>query len=1073
MLKRVGLALLGIMVLEFAPPAGLGRTAIAQPTPSNADGSNPADRVVVEGQLTAESPTYDDGTHYALYPLTVQAGDSVQIDLISMEFDGVLKLYDGEGNIIAQNNNGGEGNNAKLVETIPAAGDYAIAISTYQPGTTGRYQLQAQTADPEVLAQLARAEVLSQQVAAALQTQNYQQALPWAEEALALRHGVFGDDHFYTLASLTLLGYLYRDLGEYRRAEEVLQRALAGIGTELSPLNQSAAIAHGNIADLYMQMGRYSEAIPFREAAIRIWEANYGPDHPRTATSLNQLGQLYLQTGEYEKVEPLFQRSLTIRETSLGPDDPATAVSLNSLALLYQRLGRYAEAEPLLLRSLQIIGPTTADNRTAKAANLDNLAQLSESLDRPAQAEQYYQQALTLREQDAERNPLDWAKGLNNIAAFYQRQDRLAEAEPLLERVRAIHERVLNRDHPDYALSAHNLASLYHRTGRYQQAEALLQTAIAVREQALGPTHPLTQLSLSHFALSRWAQGDTTAATAQLTRTLDLEEQTLDRLLAIGSERQKRAYFQTINGSTNAAVSLSQAGAPDSDAAARLALTTILRRKGRILDALTDNQATLRQNLTPANRRLRDRINTTRSDLTQAIFNPPTPLNDDYRNHVAHLTTTLDRLEADLARISAEFRVEQTPVTLAAVQAAIPANTALIEFIKYRPFDPKTFKRGDFRYGVYLLNAAGAVHWADLGPAAEVDLLAQRFRNTAQQFRRPRAVRTTARELEQRLLGRLRPQLEGVDHLLIAPDGELNVIPFAALLNPQEEYLITTHQITLLTSGRDLLRLQLNRASQSPPVILGDIHYGTMEGRGDMGSDRSTADPDALTFRPLPATAAEVQRIAALYPNATLFTQQNATEDHLKQYPRPAILHMATHGFFLDAIATATGVEFDPSPATALPNLGSAPGENPLLRVGLALAGFNDRTTRNSSQANDGVLTALEVAGLNLWGTKLAFLSACETGVGDIANGEGVYGLRRALVIAGAESQVLSLWQVDDTATQTLAVAYYQNIQNRLGRSAALRQVQRAMLESDDYAHPYFWAAFTPSGDWRPLEPQP
>ncbi|WP_072620220.1 CHAT domain-containing tetratricopeptide repeat protein [Spirulina major] len=1064
MVKRVGLALLGVVTVGILPLSGLVRGAIAQP-------STAAERVVIDGQLTADSPVYDDGTYYNLYPLTVQAGDSIQVDLISTEFDGVLKLYDSEGQNLAQNNNGGEGNNAKLIETIPTEGDYAIVVLTDQPGAMGRYQIRAQAAAPDVVAQLARAQALSQQVAAALQTQDYQQALPWAQEALALRHGIFGDDHFYTMTSLTLLGYVYRELGEYRQAEQVLQRALAGIGTELGEFNQSAAIAHGNIADLYVKMGRYSEAIPFQEAAIRVWEANYGPDHPHTATSVNQLGHLYFQTGAYEKVEPFFQRSLAIREASLGPDHPATAVSLNGLALLYQRLGRYAEAEPLLRRSLQIIGPTTAENRTAKAANLDNLAQLLESLDRPAQAEQYYQQALDLREQDAERHPLDWAKILNNIAAFYQRQNRLAEAEPLYERVMAIHEQVLSPDHPDYALSAHNLASLYHRTGRYAQAEALLHRAIAVREQTLGPTHPLTQLSLGNLALLRWAQGDATAATVQLTRTLDRQETTLDRLLAIGSERQKRAYLQTINGFTHAAVSLSQQGAPESEAAARLALTTILRRKGRILDALTDNQATLRQNLTPTNRRLRDRINTTRSDLTQAIFNPPTPLNDDYRHHVAHLTTSLDRLEADLARISAEFRVEQTPVTLTAVQAALPANAALIEFIKYRPFDPQTFEQDDFRYGVYLLNADGAVHWADLGPAAEIDLLAQRFRNTAQQFRRPHAVRTAARELEHRLFERLRPQLAAVEHLLIAPDGELNIIPFAALLNPQAEYLITTHQITLLTSGRDLLRLQLNRVSQSPPVILGDINYGATAEPGETGSDRSPSDQSALTFRPLPATAAEVQRIADLYPTAILFTQHNATEDQLTQYPRPAILHLATHGFFLDAIATATGVEFDPSQrqATSLAIPSPELDANPLLRAGLALAGFNDRTSRRPSQDNDGVLTALEVAGLNLWGTKLVFLSACETGVGDIANGEGVYGLRRALVIAGAESQVLSLWQVDDTATQTLAVAYYQNIQNRLGRSAALRQVQLTLLQSDNYAHPYFWAAFTPSGDWRSL----
>jgi len=140
--------------------------------------------------------------------------------------------------------------------------------------------------------------------------------------------------------------------------------------------------------------------------------------------------------------------------------------------------------------------------------------------------------------------------------------------------------------------------------------------------------------------------------------------------------------------------------------------------------------------------------------------------------------------------------------------------------------------------------------------------------------------------------------------------------------------------------------------------------------------------------------------------------------------------------------------------------------DNPLLRSGLALAGFNLR----SSGDEDGVLTALEVAGLDLAGTKLVVLSACETGLGDIANGEGVYGLRRAFAIAGAESQLITLWLVDDLATKDLMMNYYGRLQKNVGRSAALRQVQLEMLKNPQYQRPYYWAAFIPSGEWAKLE---
>ncbi len=139
--------------------------------------------------------------------------------------------------------------------------------------------------------------------------------------------------------------------------------------------------------------------------------------------------------------------------------------------------------------------------------------------------------------------------------------------------------------------------------------------------------------------------------------------------------------------------------------------------------------------------------------------------------------------------------------------------------------------------------------------------------------------------------------------------------------------------------------------------------------------------------------------------------------------------------------------------------------ENPLLRSGLVLAGAN----RLSSGGEDGILTALEAAGLDLWGTQMVVLSACETGVGKVTEGDGVHGLRRALVIAGAESLVMSLWQVDDRATRELMAGFYRRLEQGEGRAEALRQVQLQMLRSPRTSHPYYWASFVPTGSWAPL----
>ena len=140
--------------------------------------------------------------------------------------------------------------------------------------------------------------------------------------------------------------------------------------------------------------------------------------------------------------------------------------------------------------------------------------------------------------------------------------------------------------------------------------------------------------------------------------------------------------------------------------------------------------------------------------------------------------------------------------------------------------------------------------------------------------------------------------------------------------------------------------------------------------------------------------------------------------------------------------------------------------DNPLLRSGLAFAGAN---TRGANGGDDGILTALEAASLDLWGTRMAVMSACETGVGETRRGDGVYGLRRALVVAGAESQVMSLWQVSDDGTRALMTDFYKNLKAGVARSAALRQVQLQMLRSGTRKHPYYWASFILSGADGPI----
>jgi CHAT domain-containing protein len=320
--------------------------------------------------------------------------------------------------------------------------------------------------------------------------------------------------------------------------------------------------------------------------------------------------------------------------------------------------------------------------------------------------------------------------------------------------------------------------------------------------------------------------------------------------------------------------------------------------------------------------------------------------------------------------------------------------------------------------------------------------------------------------------------------LLISPDGALNLIPFAALVDERGRYLVERYSISYLASGRDLLRLQASRKSQSGPLVIADPDFG---GRREIEATRLLKQTKArpkkqagkespapaysqFYFPALPYTAEEGEALRRMLPGATLLTKRQASKAALLQVHSPELLHIATHGFFLEDLKLTSTGEPEKSAQDANRRLkqvrkNGLGAENPLLRAGLALAGANEQ-----KEEDNGILTALEMSGLNLWGTKLVALSACDTGVGEVRNGDGVHGLRRALALAGAETQVMSLWPVSDRWTRELMVAYYRRLKQGEGRSEALRQAQLEMLKNVNRRSPYYWAGFILSGEWANLE---
>jgi CHAT domain-containing protein/Tfp pilus assembly protein PilF len=865
--------------------------------------------------------------------------------------------------------------------------------------------------------------------------------------------------------------------GEYREAIAIAQRSLSiyekALGAE-HPYHPSVAAILNVLALLYFEQGNYPASEPLFKRVLAIDEKTLGAEHPNVAQSLSNLASLYSEQGNYPAAEPLYKRSLAIREKILGADHPDAAISLNGLAELYRQLGNYTSAEPLYKRSLAIREKALGTDHPDVAQSLNNLASLYNSQGNYPAAEPLFKRSLAIIEKALGAEHHYVAIVLNNLASLYSEQGNYPAAEPLYKRSLAIREKALGSEHPDVAASLNNIADLYYSQGNYTSAEPLFKRSLSIYEKALGVDHPLVSRILNNLSALYVSQGDIDRAITFLQKGLEVEEINLKLNLASGTETQKQAYMQTVLGTTDSTVSLHVQAAPTNPTATNLALTAILQRKGRLLDILSTNLQTLRQYITPDIQPQFDRWLALKSQLANLTLKN-TPI-DKYRP----IQQQAEELESNLNRRSAELQAINETVTIEAVQKQIPADAVLIELFRYSPFNPKASQKdkwGKTRYVAYILHSQGEPKWVDLGEAATLEPSIQTFRqaigrnpNNPDRDADPQLtiaeVKQAARNLDQKLMQPIRPLLGNTRHLLISPDSQLNLIPFAALVDEQNRFLLETYDITYLSSGRDLLRLKRTGINLQNPVLFSDPNYGKPSdkliasiGRNPCESKIATrgediADLASKIFCPLLNVAAETNAIQTLLPQAQLLSQSQATKSAAKQLRNPSILHFATHGFFL------------PDPPNTNPD--TPIRQNPLSRSALILANFNQRQSCNDSDSNcNGLLTAQDVTTIDLRGTKLVFLSACETGLGKVSNGEGVYGLRRAFTLAGAESQVMTLWRVNDEKTKELVEGYYQNLKANQGRSQSLKTIQLDLLKK--YQYPYYWAAFIPSGYWSAM----
>jgi CHAT domain-containing protein/Tfp pilus assembly protein PilF len=918
---------------------------------------------------------------------------------------------------------------------------------------------------------------------------DHQAAIPVALEVLAEKERALGPDHPDVAMCLNNLAFVYHAQGRYAEAESLLNRVMAITEKALGPDHPDSATCLNNLAMLYQDQGRYADAEPLFSRALAIWEKALGPDHPDVATCLNNLAALYQDQGRYAEAEQPLNRSLAIKEKALGPDHPGVAMCLNNLAFVHQTQGRCADAEPLFSRALAVWEKALGPDHPDVATCLNNLAALYQDQARYADAEPLFSRALAIWEKALGPDHPDVATCLNNLAALYQDQGRCADAEPLFSRALAIWEKALGPDHPDVATCLNNLAALYQNQGLYAEAEPLYTRALEIMEKAFGPDHPHLAKVLTHETLIHSIQGRVEALD-EAVRAFGVEADVSAENFSMLSERQ-RMDFSKMRGDYpfQIACSLALRHTQTTTQAVQAACLMHLRSKGRVLDSVLEDRQSLAGN--PEAEKVFTSLRETKRRLANLQFQPLDKLTENdlakVRQEMGALGEEKDALEQKLARMAGRYREGRraAKVTVEEVRQALRSGEALVDFTVFSPIATvQDIEDGlathaspllPTQYAAFILTREAEPLIVSLGDAEGIDEAISTFRRKLAQGE---DAGDEMRTLYRMVWAPLAESIAAKERFLISPDGQLNFLAFAALRGPEGKYLIERHTLGYVTSGRDLVR-RLDSAAAVGPTLFGDPAFG--DALPDPAPDstdylaRATAyrsvlaDRDRslygnLSFPRLPGTLDELNDLKVLLKDAKTqtFTGAEAREERLKTLRQPAILHLATHGFFLDDIEPAAPAGMSGVPAFEA-GLGPVHRGNPMHRSGLALAGASLAALGRQKDGvlDDGIVTAEEVGGLDLWGTKLVVLSACDTGRGEAQAGEGVMGLRRAFVQAGARNLLLTLWRVEDRTTRELMVRFYQDFVETGDAVGAMTRAQRHFLSTaQPSAQPRFWAPF-------------
>jgi len=889
-------------------------------------------------------------------------------------------------------------------------------------------------------------------------------------ESLHLFESVDSPDSSEVARSLWLLRKSLFE-GQYREeAHQVLERLL-GL-TEVRP--QLSLPTRGMVLSAYGEelhlAGDDARAVPFLRDALDEFDAETGMTQCRTARTYGLLAKCLSSLGRFEEAQPFYEQSILTYKDCGEANPPyfyiASSVDYGSDLIDH---GFFDQALDVLLTAQRVADDSLGRGEDAHAYLLLELARAYDFTGKPQLAEEYYGHALAIAENIHSFGDPRVSNFLDPVAEFYYETGQLLHALPMQARSQKLRETRYGITHPLVAESLHRLSFMTRKseTDGFRLLDQIhvagwwqihaWETRLEQLRDALAflPEHQLIQLS--------------------------------DRL----QTEAERTYSML-------------ADLPEDNSLKTLAARIIPASKAQVWDVLFSRNQLLATEQDPYIRTLSDSLASIRQELATSYVS--LQVADDWEENLvrtSHLAEQKAQLTEELSFRSASFERSNHSFEPQAfmISSVMPKNSVLVDYVRYE--HDLSLRRSEPRYLAFVILPDSSSTLISLGSAKEIDSLASLY---AEEFANPYQIDDAdfarcSRALFDRVWAPIATHIRGASQVFVCPDGSLNNVSFETILDSGNQYLIETHVFHYLSSGRELYRIMTQPQSEdkscSGLLAIGNPDFDALrltsvddksasrQSGSDFAGARNTSDIDIrlrsgilsrevmhTDWIPLPASEAEISVVESLWiancsESVVALTGGSANEELLKEHSGgKRVIYLATHGYLNDRVEftkVMNGADQTASSNLLIEN-------NPLLQSGIILAGANTLGKESAAPlTEDGVLTAEEIACLNLRGVELVILSVCHGGNGKVINGEGVYSLRRAFELAGAKTVISSLWAVDDDATKSLMssmvnksistapVALHDAMLDRL-------RTQRAQNNSD---HPYFWAGFVCSGDPR------